>query len=411
MAAQHDHLLSVIRRMEDSLENTLRQLKKEQARRKDAEEKLKRAMRGRFDDENTAQAVGQDNHIVEEVEEVEEAFRKKDAQIVAMQTIIMEKERKIWDFQESNLRKARQVSVIQAALNRKERECQALEEEKDVELKIQNDAMQKLQVLKVLLAEKEEENVELRARLHKRSRDEEAFQVVEEMEPLLEDASKNGVEGDLADNQGEELLQTTAQGDFGQQDIAEGSFLTQVTLPVASGFPESATVSDDNGNMICLSSDTVDVEIFPNILSYREQAAADHLEVKTDETNKCRQCGLEFRTRYWLMKHLKQLGHKSSTDCDVCKKKFSNKYTLKAHRDRAHSSELPFACIKCGRRFKDRERCSKHQANDALHQRLERKNLRGRTELEKEPRPAAARSPSSCQVKSSRKRKVPHKER
>ena len=30
MAAQHDHLLSVIRRMEDTLENTLRQLKKEQ---------------------------------------------------------------------------------------------------------------------------------------------------------------------------------------------------------------------------------------------------------------------------------------------------------------------------------------------------------------------------------------------
>ena len=80
-------------------------------------------MRGRFDDENTAQAVGQDNHIVEEVEEVEEAFRKKDAQIVAMQTLMMEKERKIWDFQESNLRKARQISVIQAALNRKEREC------------------------------------------------------------------------------------------------------------------------------------------------------------------------------------------------------------------------------------------------------------------------------------------------
>ena len=178
--------------------------------------------------------------------------------------------------------------------------------------------------------------------------------------------------GDLADNQGEEALQTTAQGAFGQQDIAEGSFLTQVTLPVASGFPETASASDDNGNMICLSSDSVDVEIFPNILSYQEQAAADHLEVKADETNKCRQCGLEFRTRYWLMKHLKQLGHKSLTDCDVCKKKFSNKYTLKAHRDRAHSTESQFACIKCGRRFKDRERCAKHQANDALHQRLER---------------------------------------
>jgi len=332
MATEHDHLLSVIRRMEDSLENTLRQLKKEQARRKDTEEKLKR---------------------------------------------------KIWDFQESNLRKARQVSVIQAALNRKERECRALEEEKDVEMK----------ALKVLLAEKEEENVELRARLQNWDQDEEALQVVEEMEPSLEDASKNGVEGDLAHNR-EELLQTTAQGDFRQEDIGEGSFLT------VANFAETADVSDANGNMIYLSSDTVDVEIFPNILSYQEQAAADHLEIKADDAIKCRQCGLEFRTHNQLTKHLKKLGHKSLTDCDVCEKKFSNKYTLKAHRDRAHSSESPFACIKCGRRFKDRERCAKHQANDALHQRLERKNQREHTELELEPRPAAA--PSSCQVKPSR---------
>jgi len=357
MAAQHDHLLSVIRRMEDTLENTLRQLKKEQARRKDAEENLKR---------------------------------------------------KIWDFQESNVRKARQVSVIQAALNRKVRECQALEEEKVVEIKVKNDALKKVEALKVLLTEKEEENVELRARLPEWDQDEEAFQVVEEMEPSLQDVSMNGIEGDLAYNQGEKLLHTTAQDVLWPQDIdvqsGEGSFLTQVTLPVEN-FPETAAVSDANGNMFCLSSDTVEVEIFPNILSYQEEAAADHVESKADDTNKCHQCGLEFCTHNQLMKHLKNLGHKSLTDCDACEKKFSNKYTLKAHKVRAHSSELPsFACIKCGRRFKDRERCIKHQANDALHHRLERKNQRERSELECEPQPAAA--PSSCQVKPSRKGKV-----
>ena len=54
----------------------------------------------------------------------------KDQQIFAMQTAIEERERKIRDFQESDLRKAQQVSAFEAALNRKERECRALEEDK-----------------------------------------------------------------------------------------------------------------------------------------------------------------------------------------------------------------------------------------------------------------------------------------
>ena len=220
-----------------------------QARRKNTEEKLKRVLSGQSDGEKTHQAKGHDSHIVEK-EKWEEALLMKDQQIFAMQTAIEERERKIRDFQESNLRKAQQVSAFQAALNRKERECRALEEGKLGELK----------AMKVLLAEKEGENVKMRARLlQKWDQDEEAFQLVEEME----DAFKNGVEeGALADNQGEELLQTTAQGDF-MLDIVEAQtgeefFLTQVNLPVAN-FPESAAERDANGNMICLSSDTVHI--------------------------------------------------------------------------------------------------------------------------------------------------------
>ena len=74
-----------------------------------------------------------------------------------LEMAIKEKEMKIRDFQESNLRKARQVSAVQAALNRKERECCALQERKEDELK----------ALKVLLAEKEQENTELKARFQK----------------------------------------------------------------------------------------------------------------------------------------------------------------------------------------------------------------------------------------------------
>ena len=139
-------------------------------------------------------------------------------------------------------------------------------------------------------------------------------------------------------------------------------------------------------------------EIFPNILSYGEQAASDQVEAKTEDANKCRQCGLKFLSYNQLMKHLNQMGHKSLSYCNVCKKKFTNKYTLKAHKEQVHSSETsfahtkcekkftskisfeeqmhssktPFACTTCGQRFKDRERWRRHEANEALHQRLER---------------------------------------
>ena len=368
-----------------------------QARRKGTEDNLKRALRGQFDDEKTQQGISHDNHAVVKSKWVE-ALLERDQQIVAMQTVIKENKMKIRHFQETNLRKARQISAFQAALNKKERECKALQEGKEVELK----------ALKVLLVEKEKENAEMKARLQKWDQDVEVSQLVEETEPSLEDVSKNGVEGDLAHNQGEELLQTKAQNGFIQNveaQTGEEFSLTEVTLPAANilpveSFPETV-VSDANGNMICLSSDTVEVEIFSNILSYGEQVASDQVEAKTEDANKCRQCGLKFLSYNQLRKHLKQMGHKSLTDCNVCKKKFTNKYTLKGHKEQVHGSETsfahtkcekkftskislksleeqmhssktPFACTKCGQRFKGKERWRRHEANEALHQRLER---------------------------------------
>ena len=101
----------------------------------------KMALGGQFDDEKTQQ----------------EMLLEKDHQIATMQRVIDEQERRINDFQEANLKKVRQVSVTQAALNRKEREYLALDEGK----------MKELKAMTVLLAEKEKENAELRAKLQK----------------------------------------------------------------------------------------------------------------------------------------------------------------------------------------------------------------------------------------------------
>merc|ERR1712192_129833 len=189
----------------------------------------------------------------------------------------------------------------------------------------------------------------------------ENFQLdVEEMEPSVEEASENGVEGDFADNQGEELMEAIAQNDFIQNTVVQTVdevTLTEVTLPVES-FPKTA-LSDANGNMICLYSDTVEVEIFPNILSYEEQAASDHVKAKVEE------------------------------------EKFTSKYTLKAPEEKVHGSESPLACTKCEKKFTSKVTLKNHK--EKVH-----------TALNQSSGPAAT-SISSCQAKSSRQRKVPLK--
>ena len=307
----------------------------------------KMALGGQFDDEKTQQ----------------EMLLEKDHQIATMQRVIDEQERRINDFQEAILKKVQQVSVTQAALNRKEREYLALDEGK----------MKELKAMTVLLAEKEKENAELRAKLQKA--DPSAMvskQIAEGMEHLADHAFKSCNEGGLCDNPKDGLFPTTFLGDFTQATLAptgDGVFFTQVTLP---GLPETAPVSDANGNLIRVSSDTVDVEIFPDILRYEEEAA-DHVEANFEgPDNDCHHCSLKFPTYNQLMKHLKQSAHKSWIHCDVCEKKFTSKYTLKTHKKQAHSSDSLFTCTKCGQRFKNRKRCKRHQANDALHQRLKR---------------------------------------
>ena len=79
-----------------------------QARRKDTEDNLKRALRGQFDDEKTQQGISLDNHAVVKSKWVE-ALLERDQQIVAMQTVMKENKMKIRHFQETNLRKARQI--------------------------------------------------------------------------------------------------------------------------------------------------------------------------------------------------------------------------------------------------------------------------------------------------------------
>jgi len=326
--------------------------------------------------------IDPDKHIVLK-KKSKEALLKSDHRTVAMQMAIKEKEMKIRDFQESNLRKARQVSAVQAALNRKERECCALQESKQDEL----------QALKVLLVEKEQENAELKARLQKWDQGGENFQLdVEEMEPSVEEASENGVEGNFADNQGEELMEAIAQNDFIQNTVVQTVdevTLTEVTLPVES-FPKTA-LSDANGNMICLYSDTVEVEIFPNILSYEEQAASDHVKAKVEEE--------KFTIKYTLKAPREQV-HSSEipfarTKCSGCNKTFKSKYTLKAHVEKVHGSESPLACTKCEKKFTSKVTLKNHK--EKVHTALNRSLC------------PAATSISSCQVKSSRQKKVPLK--
>ena len=95
-------------------------------------------------------------------------------------------------------------------------------------------------------------------------------------------------------------------------------------------------------------------------------------EVDPRSISRCAACGDEFPSGRELTEHQKATGHGYSLACAICERKFKTKYTLKSHEEMVHNDKKPFKCGKCDQRFKDEGSMRRHQANDRLHQRLDR---------------------------------------
>ena len=85
----------------------------------------------------------------------------------------------------------------------------------------------------------------------------------------------------------------------------------------------------------------------------------------------CPVCEIEFSTKGKLREHQKEMDHAPRFECDDCGKLFKTKGTLTQHKARIHSDVMPFKCSKCDKRFKDQGSCRRHEANDSVHIRYE----------------------------------------
>ena len=81
-----------------------------------------------------------------------------------------------------------------------------------------------------------------------------------------------------------------------------------------------------------------------------------------DRPFNCDVCGKRFKNRYTLRKHARIHTGEKPYKCKICLKSFAHKYYLKYHR-RIHTGEKPFACCFCERRFRWPTALLRHKKN------------------------------------------------
>ncbi|XP_053678753.1 zinc finger protein 596-like [Anopheles nili] len=88
---------------------------------------------------------------------------------------------------------------------------------------------------------------------------------------------------------------------------------------------------------------------FTHVTSYTAHMRAQH---GVGESYECKACGIKFRHRGGLRGHNnRKHNDESNCKCPICGMQFQDKKGLKCHF-RVHSTEKPFACKYCPKRFK-----------------------------------------------------------
>ena len=204
---------------------------------------------------------------------------------------------------------------------------------------------------------------------------------VEKFEQTLNKLMKNGSR-DTSDQPGEVAMEQdeseTAEMIGGESvgvDYEEDTLLTLDESHIEGG---NDNIADDEEEEYVLEESLEDLEREENNLLKEEIDVKEekifnvHTIDNVDPKSKvCPVCEIEFSTKGKLREHQKKMDHAPRFECDDCGKLFKTKGTLTQHKARIHSDVMPFKCSKCDKRFKDQGSCRRHEANDSVHIRYE----------------------------------------
>ena len=303
----------VARKLESMLETALTQLKAEQTKRRESEDRLMAV----------ELALVNKEHEVKTLEaRIEEVNAEKDEKISNLET---------------------SVNYLQGVIIEREQEILRLQElHEDID------------------------NVEDSEKMTK---------TVEKFEKTLNKLMKNGrgAAGQPEDAAMEQDESGTAEM-IADESVGVDEEDTLLTLDESHIMGGNDNIADDEEEEYVLEESLEDLEREENDLLKEEIDVKEekifnvHTIDNVDPKSKvCPVCEVEFSTKGKLREHQKEMDHAPRFECDDCGKLFKTKGTLTQHKARIHSDVMPFKCSKCDKRFKDQGSCRRHEANDSVH--------------------------------------------
>ena len=310
----------VARKLEAMLETALTQLKAEQSKRRESEDRLMAV----------ELALVNKEHEVKTLEaRIEEVSAEKDEKISNLET---------------------SVNYLQGVIIEREQEILRLQELND----------------------------EIETGINSVEESEKMTKTVEKFEQTLNKLMNN--RGGSSDGEGEVAMEEDEAGDADM--IADESVGVDeeelLTLDESNIIGNNGDIADDDDEEeYVLEESLEDLEREENDL---QNSVKEEVDVKDEKILKvhtfdnvdpkskvCPVCEIEFSTKGKLREHQKEMDHAPKFECDACGKLFKTKGTLTQHKARIHSDVMPFKCSKCDKRFKDQGSCRRHEANDSVH--------------------------------------------
>ena len=310
----------VARKLETMLETALTQLKAEQTKRRESEDRLMELELALVNKEHEVKTL--EARIEEVSAEREEKVSNLETSVNYLQGVIIEREQEILRLQELN-------EEIETGINSVE----------------DSEKMTKT-------VEKFEQTLNKLMNNGRGSSDQHEEEAMEEDEP---GAASDMIADESVGVDEEELL----------------------TLDESNIMGDNENIADDEEEEYVLEESLEDLEREENDL---QDVVKEEVDVKDEKILKvnafdnvdpkskvCPVCEIEFSTKGKLREHQKERDHAPRFECDDCGKLFKTKGTLTQHKARIHSDVMPFKCSKCDKRFKDQGSCRRHEANDSVH--------------------------------------------